>query len=111
MTDDAKRLIKSLTILYHCLYMFLGIKNRGAKCGQSIHDAINYALETRLSGSDEANDEGSLQVSSYQLIRNRGWKTLRGQKQRAENKRSWKETVLAHWEMLNSFKPRPHEVV
>ena len=91
--------------------MFLGIKNRGAKCGQSIQDAINYALETRLSGSDEGNDEESLQVSSYQKIRNRGRKTLRGENQRGENRRSWKETVLAHWEMLNSFKPLPHQVV
>ena len=91
--------------------MFLGIKNRRGKCGESFQDAINYALETRLSGGDEGNNEGSLQVSSYQQIRNRGRKTARGQKQRGENRKSWKETVLEHWEMLNSSKPLPHKVV
>ena len=112
MTDDSKRSLKWLTMyIISLLYMFLGIKNRRGKCGQSIQDAISSALETRLSRGDEDNDEGSLQVQSYQQIRNRGRKTPRGQKQRGENRKSWKETVLEHWEMLNSSKPLPHKVV
>ena len=81
---------------------FSGIRSRGVKSGQSIHQAITFALEKRLSRGDEANAGGSLHVGSYKQFRQR--RVAKGGKPRGENLRMWKETVLDHWERINSFK-------
>lgn len=84
---------------------FSRIRNTGVKSGrQSIQEAISFELDSMRSGSEEANNEGSLHVSSHQSR-----KTLKGAKKRDENDQMWKESVIEHWDMLNSSKILPHK--